>query len=135
MNDIEYLRFVSEFCDDIGLNDWQEVARNGHLEINDKTIGLIRGTEPGESRWLSVYVDLGAIPEHSFAKVHKELLLANLATVEGAEGCFGIHPVTGNGVYHLRHTVDQSTQTLVNRLDAVLKTVVLQYQGVINRFI
>ena len=132
MSDIEYRRFVSELCECIGLDDWQEVVRSGHLEINGKTVGLIRSAESGGARGVSVYVDLGPVPEHSCAKVHKELLIANLSPAESAGGCFGIHPETGNGVYHLRHAADVSAQVLSDRLDAVFKTVVLQYQGMVS---
>ena len=132
MNDIEYQCFVSEFCECMGLDDWQAVVHSEHLEINGKTVGLIHSAESGGARGMSVYVDLGVIPEHACARVHKALLIANLTGVQDAEGFFGIHPVTGNGVYHLRHTTSQSPQMLANRLAAVFNTVVFQYQGMVS---
>lgn len=133
MTDVEYQCFVAGLCDFLGLSDWRQIVRSGHLEIDGKTVGLVRPLSLGTGLCaaeggVSVFIDLGPMPELRRAKWQQAMLVANLMAGKCTDGCYGLHPVSGNGVYHLFHPPNEPPQVLADRLDAVFKQVIPQYR-------
>ena len=125
----EYLKLIKDFCLEVGIDSWEQVARTGHIEIDNRVIGLIHDGEPGGG--MSIYVDLGALFTERDPGIYQKMLVANLAPHRELTGCFGVHPSTGNAVYRMRISPLITGPDLARRLSLETEEVATQFQEMV----
>ena len=92
---------IRDMCGAVGLADWKEVARSGHLAIDNRVVGLKHRTHDIHDDGLSIYVELGPAG-HDDVQLFARLLRENLRPSGSLPGFFGVHPDNGNVVYCVR---------------------------------
>ncbi len=123
MTEFEYKKIIQGFCECVGIEDWQEVVKTSHIQIGERTVGLLYDRNPSEKEALLLYIDLGAIYERDRLGLYQKMLEANLQTNPSQTGCFGIHPEIGHAVYYKRMEVHPSSDELARQVDALFSKV------------
>ena len=101
MNNKDYKQLITDLCSTVGLASTQSVIDSQHLTIAGMTVGLIFDEKISPNR-LFIYIDLGSLVEGREAELQRSMLTSNVRADGAATGHFGIHPTTGNAVYHIR---------------------------------
>jgi len=101
MNSRDYKQLITDLCTTVGLTSMQSVIDSQHITIAGMTVGLIFDEKISSSR-LFIYIDLGALAEGRESELQRAMLTSNVRADGAATGHFGIHPTTGNAVYHIR---------------------------------
>jgi hypothetical protein len=99
MNALSYERIVKDLCDCVGLSDWRQVAASGHIEVAGRTVGLMADDDGSD---LFIYIDLGPVFPDRDRALCRSMLIANAQCQTVPAGRFGLHPKSGDAVYHIR---------------------------------
>lgn len=96
----DYVRLVQEFCEELGLEEADEILHRGLLQVDDTLIGIEYLDERDEVRLL---MDLGEIDAEDKSALHTLLLEANLGNTSFCLPTFSIHPQTQHPIvaYHV----------------------------------
>lgn len=96
-----YDGLVKDMCAAVGLADWKDVARAGHLMVANRVVGLLRRADDIHDDALSIYVEFDSAAQHGL-EFYERLLHENVNPTETLHGFFGVHPDTGKVVYCVR---------------------------------
>jgi len=96
-----YDGLVKDMCAAVGLADWKDVARAGHLMVANRIVGLLHRAEDLHDDTLSIYVEFDSAAHHGL-RFYERLLRENVNPTETLHGFFGIHPDTDKVVYCAR---------------------------------
>lgn len=100
----DFRALVRELCESHGLADWQAVADNRHLIVDDTLVGLLHDERHAPDH-LCLYLSLGEYPMS--AEFMTQLLSHNvLASPE--DGCLGVLPSSGTIAYRVNIPWDES---------------------------
>ena len=99
MIQLDYVQLVRAFCEEVGLQDWEEIAQARHVEVDGVTVGLLHDEEQAADV-LSLCFDLG--PVHD-AGIFPRLLAYNATCPadDGGTGQFGILPESDTLTYRI----------------------------------
>lgn len=97
----EYRRIVRELCEYLAISDPLEMEGSQLIQFGETAVSLVYDVEqPADA--LFVYFDLGPIPDDIRPAVHEGMLRTNLRPDADMLGHFGVHPVSGHAVWHVR---------------------------------
>lgn len=122
MNASQYEQLVAELCGHMGIAEWQQVTQSGHIEMDGHTIGLMRD-EAASDGGLSIYIDLGPVYEARDPGILRRMLVANLERRGPITGAFGLHPQTGEAVYHFSWRPCGPASELADHLAGALRDI------------
>lgn len=101
MEDVVFDGVIKEMCLAAGFADWRQVAGSGHLQVNNRVVGLLHRAGDIHDDGLSILVELDVIDAGN-AEMATRLLRENVQPAEPLQGFFGLHPETGKVVYSAR---------------------------------
>ncbi|MES2974763.1 MAG: hypothetical protein V4757_14195 [Pseudomonadota bacterium] len=129
MDEARYRTLIADFCSQVGIAEPDEVIRSNHIEVGSTTVGLMPGTDVPDGDWLAVYIDLGPVFPNRDPGIHERLLRANLEPRGDLAGSFGLHPATGNAVYHLPVAMPVTGAALAGRLAGALEQIGARFEA------
>ncbi|WP_162566481.1 CesT family type III secretion system chaperone [Variovorax sp. SRS16] len=96
----DYARFVEDFCDDLGIEQSDEVLHRGLLQVDDTLIGIEYLDAREEVR---ILMDLGETEVDTRSELLALLLEANLGNTSLCLPTFSMHPETRHPIvaYHV----------------------------------
>jgi hypothetical protein len=120
VRDVDYRKLVQELCETVGMHDWQEVARSGHICVDDTVIGLLFDGERAPDV-LCLYFEFGQTRDDD---TRIEALLIHNAVAAPPAGAFGLLPPHNTVVYrvNLDWSKPLSGSELVASIDFHLET-------------
>lgn len=128
MSDLEYENVIKDMCAQMGIDAWRQVVQTRHIEIGNRIIGLMHDEALGTDSALLVYIDMGNVIEEKSRDIYRQMLIANLESHSGQNGCFGIHPNTGNAVYHARVALPVTGSELTEQIALLLGRVERRFE-------
>lgn len=131
MKEQDYRRLMTTLCDVVGLDSVTETVASQHLVINGTAVGVIFDEAISPTR-IFIYIDLGPIPDADASQLHRTMLANNVKADSSITGHFGIHPKTGNAVFHIRMRFSQ--ELTGDELARLLRHQVMLHQDWIARY-